>query len=175
MGRLAILTSAAALAAVLASAALSSGAVAQPNPNTPPAQPGGSLFPPGPSAPAGQPGVMPLPPPPVIYTMEQIAVPQFTAELRDALAPVHSLQAAEEVLKVRGIPFGWRRVEVNSGALDPNLARQLAALPPHEVIIVPQAQGATMATIVQQRPAAGVAAPPSPAPRPAPSAPPKKP
>ncbi|MBS0332390.1 MAG: hypothetical protein JSS35_06450 [Proteobacteria bacterium] len=164
MGRLPKLTFAA-----LLTAAMAASAAAQPTPNTPPAQPGGQLFPPGPSAPAGQPGVMPLPPPAVIYTMEQIAIQQMTPELQQALQPLNTLQQVEDALKVRGVPFMWRRAEVNSAGLPPDFARQLAALPPHEVFVAPQGRGgAVMGTIVQQRPApAGGAAAPPPAPTPA--------
>lgn len=177
MGRRSILTSAAALAAVLATAGASVAAPVPPSPNTPPAQPGGQLFPPGPSAPAGQPGVMPLPPPAVIYTIDQIAIQQITPELQQAIQPLHSLQEVEEALKVRGVTFIWRRAELTSASLPVALARQLAGLPPHEVFVVPQAQGgAMMGTIIQQRPAppGTAAAPPVASPgapnRPAPPA-----
>lgn len=100
----------------------------------------------------------------MIYTFEQLLVAQVSPELRAALIPLHSLGDVEEVLKVRGLSFGWRRVEVNSAGMQPDFARKLAALPPHEVFIVPQGQGAVIATIVQQRPAppgAAAAAPPA--------------
>ena len=90
----------------------------------------------------------------MIYTIEQIAIAQPAGpDLFQALEATHSLQQAEDVLKVRGIPFNWRRLDVGSASLPPELSRRLASLPPHEVFIIPLKAGATLGVIVQQRPA----------------------
>jgi len=107
--------------------------------------------PPGAAAPAG---------PAIIYTAELIAVPQITPDLAEALKPVHSLQQAEEMLKVRGLSFMWRRGELNSATLPAAFAHQLAVLPPHEVFLIPaQNGGVVMGVIVQQHPATAGGAP----------------
>lgn len=108
-----------------------------------PARPGA----PKPAQPAQPPPLLT----PTVYTVEEIAIGQFTPELRQVLTPVHSLQQAEDLLKVRGVAFAWRRAELNSGMMELGLARQMAALPPHEVFIVPSGEGAVLGVIVQQR------------------------
>lgn len=112
--------------------------------------------PPGASAPGG---------PAIIYTAELIAAPKITPDLPEALKPVHTLQLAEELLKVRGLSFMWSRGELLSTAMPPAFAHQLAILPPHEVFLIPQKNGGVlMGVIVAQRPAPpGYVAPAPPA------------
>jgi hypothetical protein len=85
----------------------------------------------------------PLAPPPaaIIYLAEQIVTGPLAPETLERVKPLNTLQQVEDLLKAGGIPFGWRRVELNTDTLPPALAQQIAALPPREVFVIPQSGG----------------------------------
>ena len=88
---------------------------------------------------------------PVIYTLEQLRTGPLPLQIVQRLGPIHTLRDAEDLLKENQIAFGWRTVDVSSGVMPPDLARQIAALPPKEVFVVNTAEGATISVVVRQR------------------------
>jgi hypothetical protein len=130
----------------LAIAAALAGASAVAPAKTPPHTP--SLPPPTAVAPVTPAG------PVTIYRMQQIGVEQpLTPELVKQMEPFHTLDEVEALLKANKIPFVWRDREVSSAQIAPQLLRTLDGLPPHEVFIMRQGQGAVFSTIVEQHPA----------------------
>jgi len=95
--------------------------------------------------------------PPMLYLMEEIATGPLPQALIDQMQPLHRLDDVEALLKRNRVGFAWRETEVNSAQMSPQLARQMAALPPHEVFVAPQGQGWIMGAIVSQRADTGVA------------------
>ena len=57
---------------------------------------------------------------------------------------------------------------MSSAQIAPEVLRQLATLPPHEVFVAPQGQGWIISVILDQRPAAPGELPAAPAPAPPP-------
>jgi hypothetical protein len=87
----------------------------------------------------------PAPPPPtadphVIYALEQLITGQIPRELQAQIGPIHTLREVEDLLKANNIEFKWGKAEMHSSELPPELVRQMAALPPGEVFVVPQGQ-----------------------------------
>src|SRR6185437_15771707 len=89
--------------------------------------------------------------PPMLYLMEEIATGPLPQALIDQMQPLHRLDDVEALLKRNRVGFAWRETEVSSAQMSPQLARQMAALPPHEVFVAPQGQGWIMGAIVSQR------------------------
>jgi hypothetical protein len=86
------------------------------------------------------PGVVPTPLP-VIYEMETLRTGPLPQEFLKQIEPLHSLAAVEDLLKANRIAFAWGHGDVSSGTMPAAFAKQIAALPPHEVFIVPQSKG----------------------------------
>jgi len=87
----------------------------------------------------------------VIYTVEQLQTAPLPPGVEKQLGPLHSLKAVEDLLKANYIAFNWRRVDVRSSQLDPQLAGRIASLPPGEVFIIPSTQGVSINVIVGRR------------------------
>jgi hypothetical protein len=98
-----------------------------------------------PAAAAGSPA------PAVTYILEQLQTGPLPPGVQRQLPPLHTLKDVEDLLKANYIAFNWRRVDVASTQLNPELARQIAALPPGEVFIVPTTRGVSMNVIVGRR------------------------
>jgi hypothetical protein len=111
-------------------------------------------------------------PPPTIYLMDQLVTGPVPGPVLQQMEPLHTLDAVEALLKANKIEFVWREVEITSTQIAPEVLRQLAAVPPHEVFIGPQGQGWIMSVILSSRPAPPPPPPEvvthSPPPRPAP-------
>jgi hypothetical protein len=91
------------------------------------------------------------PGPLITYTVEQLATAPLPPAVQQQLKPLNTLKACEDLLKANYIAFNWRRVDVTTDKMNPDFARQLAALPPGEVFVVPTAQGVTINVIVGKR------------------------
>lgn len=72
-----------------------------------------------------------------IYVVDQIIVPQATPELARALQPVQSMDEAMDVLTKRGVKPNKTVGVIDSMQMPPAAAKQIAALPPSEVFIIP--------------------------------------
>jgi hypothetical protein len=55
------------------------------------------------------------------------------------------------MLKAGRIPFAWRVGEISTAKIPPDLAKQLAALPPGEPFVIPQGQAVMMGVILSAR------------------------
>jgi hypothetical protein len=97
---------------------------------------------------------------PMIYVMEQLVTGPVPPEVLKQMEPLHTLDDVEALLKANKIAFGWRQAEVNSSQIDPRVAQQIGALPPHEVFIAPQGQDWIISVILSSRPEAEAAPPP---------------
>ncbi len=95
----------------------------------PPAAGGGYATPP-PATPSADPHV--------IYALEQLVTGQIPQELQAQLGPIHTLREVEDLLKAHNIAFKWGKAEVRSSDVPPEIVRQISALPPGEVFIIPQ-------------------------------------
>jgi hypothetical protein len=102
----------------------------QPHQSHPPPAAGGGYASPGLSAPTADPHV--------IYALEQLVTGQIPPELQAQMAPLHTLRDVEDLLKANNIAFKWGKAEIRSSILQPELLRQITALPPGEVFVVPQ-------------------------------------
>jgi hypothetical protein len=116
-----------AIAAVMALAGAFGPAEASPKPHK---SPPGGYIPPAPPAPATNPHL--------IYALEQLMTGSIPQELLVKLEPIHTLQGVEDLLKASNIAFRWGKMEMRSSDLSPEIIRQLTALPPGEVFVVPQ-------------------------------------
>lgn len=115
--------------ALIAAAMLATGPAAQGQPNPPPA--------------AAQ--------PPVIYIMEQLRTGALPPELVQKLGPLNTLAEVETLLKANRIGFAWGVVEVASETMPPEWMKQLNALKPAEVFVIPAPNGTLIGVIVGRR------------------------
>jgi hypothetical protein len=112
-----------------------SGAVlAAPKPHNPNPINGGGDASPGPGDPAADLTADPH----VIYALEQLVTGAIPSEVIAKLAPLRSLREVEDLLKTNNIAFKWDRVQMHSSAVPPKIIKQMTALPPGEVFVVPQ-------------------------------------
>jgi len=91
------------------------------------------------------------PPGRITYLLEQIVTGPLPPEMKPKMVPLHRLGDVEELLKREQIQFAWHRTEINSDQINPQLAQQIAALPPGEVFVVPAERGVTINVIVGRR------------------------
>ena len=83
--------------------------------------------------------------------MEQLRTGPLSPEIQQRMTPMNTIQEVEALLKANRIEFAWRMVEVANTALPPDLARQIAAMKPTDVYLIPSANGALIGAIVSQR------------------------
>jgi hypothetical protein len=88
---------------------------------------------------------------PTIYTLEQLRTAALPVQIQQKIGPLHTLHDVEDLLKENLIPFGWRTIEISSGLMPPDIARQIAALPPKEVFVINGPEGATISVVIRQR------------------------
>ncbi|MGZ5948192.1 MAG: hypothetical protein ACXWKV_16600 [Caulobacteraceae bacterium] len=119
-----------AIAAAAALAWTAPAADAAPKPHKPP--------------PARQPQAVPAPPaaepPRVVYSVEQLVTGALPPTVQTQLGPLHTLREVEDLLKAYDIAFKWNKIELRSAELQPDMVKQIDALPPGEVFVVPQGQ-----------------------------------
>ena len=90
-------------------------------------------------------------PAPVIYTIEQRRTGPISSNITQQMIPLHTLAAVETLLKVNRISFAWTIADISSDKLPPEVVRQIAALPPGEVFVIPGASGVLIGVIIGQR------------------------
>ena len=71
------------------------------------------------------------------YLVDQIVVPRIDKALVTAMEPVKTLDEAVTLLKSRNLPYTTTTGVIDTLTIGPAPAKQLAALPPGEVFIVP--------------------------------------
>ncbi len=118
--------------------------------------------------------------PATIYLMDQLVTGALPEVVLDEMKPLNTLDEVEALLKRHRLPFAWREAEVSSANINPQIAKQVAQLPPHEVFVAPQGPGWMISVVLSSRPATTVVAPPAPETstplaKPAKPAPPKRP
>ncbi len=77
----------------------------------------------------------------VVFETDTLRTGPMPAELVQKFVPIHSLQAAEDLLKQNRIAFGWQHSDVDSAKIPIDLAMQLNNLPPKEVFMLRQGEG----------------------------------
>jgi len=100
---------------------------------------------------APAPGLAALAAPPVTFTILQLRTRTLPPEVTQKLAPLHTLDDVEAVLKDNFVSFAWSRGEVSSDTMNPQLLQQFNALPAKEVFVLPQADGIVIGQIVGRR------------------------
>lgn len=108
--------------------------------------------------------------PATIYLMESMRVGPLSADIKQKLPPLQTLQQVEDLLKANRIAFLWRSGEISSADMDPGLVRELKLIPAHTPFVAPQGDGLLIGVILSSRPADGRAAAPAAPPPPAPAA-----
>jgi hypothetical protein len=103
--------------------------------------------------PARTPNVLTAPPviPNRVYVVEQVVTAKLPAELLKQIEPLKTLRQIEELLKANSIPYAWRKADMNSAALPPEVMQLIDKLPPGEVFVLPMANNLTMNVIVGRR------------------------
>jgi hypothetical protein len=98
------------------------------------------------------PRAAPAPAPPgKTYILEQVVTGKLPQPLLDQMKPLKTLRQVEELLKANSVAYGWRKVEMNTTTLQPDALRQIDALPPGEVFVIPTGESLTMNVIVGRR------------------------
>jgi hypothetical protein len=84
----------------------------------------------------------------VIYRMETLQTGELSPEVLEKLKPLNTLAECEAVLKAADMPFTWGKAEYDSDVIGPAFVRQLEALPPGEVFVVPRQGGGTLIGVI---------------------------
>jgi hypothetical protein len=84
----------------------------------------------------------------VIYRLETLQTTGLTPDVVEKLRPLNTLAECEAVLKAADMPFTWGKAEYDSDVIGPAFVRQLEALPPNEVFIVPRQGGGTLIGVI---------------------------
>ena len=100
---------------------------------------------------AQPPPVVPLPAASTTYEMETLTTGPLAPGVLKQIEPLHTLQAVESLLKENYIPFAWAHRQVSAASLPPQFVSQLDALPPREVFVVRQGEGAVAGVILSKR------------------------
>lgn len=100
------------------------------------------------------PPVIPLPAPAqargAVYEMDTLSTGALPPGVLKQMQPLHTLDAIEALLKENYIPFGWAHRQVSTATMPPGLVAQLDALPPREVFVTKQGDGALIAVILSK-------------------------
>ena len=123
-------------AAVLAAGALALAAASGASAQTPPASG-------PPSQPPAGTGL-----PTVVFETETLRTGPLPADFVQKLGPIHTFQAAEDLLKQNRIAFSWQRSDVDSAKIPIDLALQLNNLPPKEVFVLKQGDGWMIGVVI---------------------------
>ena len=126
------------LASVVLLAAPGAGLAQPPRPAAPPAA--------APPAAAPQ-AAMPR----VIYRLELIRTGPLPPDVLAKLGPLNTMDEVEKLLKAGDFEFAWRRADLDSATANPEFLKALRSLPPKEMFVIPQANGALIGVIVGQR------------------------
>ena len=86
-----------------------------------------------------------------VYVVEQVVTAKLPEALMQQLGPLKTLRQVEELLKANGIAYGWRKVDLNTATVPPPVLRQIEALPPGEVFVIPAGENVSMNVIVGQK------------------------
>lgn len=81
--------------------------------------------------------------------IDQIRTPPFPAAWAPLFQPLKTLEEVETVLKSKGASYQRGRTVLDTRTMTPDLVKIIAALPPGEVFIVPQAKGVTFNRVLQ--------------------------
>jgi hypothetical protein len=84
----------------------------------------------------------------VIYRMETLQTGELGPDVLEKLKPLNTLAECEAVLKAADMPFTWGKAEYDSDVIGPAFVRQLEALPPGEVFVVPRQGGGTLIGVI---------------------------
>jgi hypothetical protein len=90
-------------------------------------------------------------PVPVIYTIEQLRTGPLAKTITDQMIPLQTLAAVETLLKTNRISFAWTIADIGADKLPPDMAKQIAALPPREVFVVSGNGGVLIGVVIGQR------------------------
>jgi hypothetical protein len=88
---------------------------------------------------------------PVIYTIEQLRTGPLAKTITDQMIPLQTLAAVETLLKTNRISFAWTIADIGADKLPPDMAKQIAALPPREVFVVSGNGGVLIGVVIGQR------------------------
>lgn len=77
----------------------------------------------------------------MVFETDTLRTGPMPADLIQKFAPIHTIQAAEDLLKQNRIAFSWQHSEVDSAKIPIDLAMQLNNLPPKEVFMLRQGEG----------------------------------
>lgn len=86
-----------------------------------------------------------------LLSVEQLIVPALPPKVFEALRPVTSLEAAEELLKVNKVPYRRTVGNMDTAAVDPGYAQQLAATEGNNIFIIPRGQSAEIGRVLSSR------------------------
>ena len=92
---------------------------------------------------------------PVIYTVEELRTGPLPLPILHELEPLHTLTEIEGVLKAHRLPFAWAIGEVRSATLPTSIITAIEKGPPHEPLVVPNAQATVIAVVLSKRPDTG--------------------
>lgn len=95
---------------------------------------------------AQPPPVMPIPR--TAFLMETLQTAAPGPEVIEKLKPLKTLREVEELLKANNLAFAWRRGEVETARLGPQLTEVLVKLPPKEVFVMPQKDGSLIIGVI---------------------------
>ena len=93
----------------------------------------------------------PAAPAPAIYTIEQLRTGPLANELQQQMIPLHTLGAVEDLLKRNKVSFAWTVADVRVDTLPAEAFRQLSALPPKEVFVMPGSGGVLIGVILAKK------------------------
>lgn len=100
------------------------------------------------------PPVMPLPAPTQarspVYEMDTLSTGALPPGVLKQMEPLHTLDAIEALLKENYIPFAWAHRQLNTATMPPEIFKRLDALPPREVFVTKQGDGALIAVILSK-------------------------
>ena len=85
-----------------------------------------------------------------VYEMDTLSTGALPPGVLKQMQPLHTLDAIEALLKENYIPFGWAHRQVSAATIPPGLVAQLDALPPREVFVTKQGEGALIAVILSK-------------------------
>ncbi len=84
----------------------------------------------------------------IIYRLETLQTGDLAPEVLEKLKPLDTLAQCEAVLKAADMPFTWAKAEFDSDVIGAAFVRQLEALPPNEVFVVPRQGGGTLIGVI---------------------------
>ena len=87
-----------------------------------------------------------------LYILEHIQTSKLPDAMMEKIKPLNTLQEIEAILKLNGVPFAWRMAGMPVRQTPTELIKQIDALKPGDVFVIPEGERLNFYVLRAKRP-----------------------